>query len=319
MDDLLKKLGYLAGATRFRRISERMYLDGDKLYADAGLNFKASWFSVYYVLAKSTNPLKITEIAEQIDFTHITVKNILRQLEHEGLVVIKSNPGDRRSKLVSLSKKGIQLRKKLEPLWIKISDALRDVFISGHPDINNILNRIENELVSRPVNKRILVNDRSAINIIDYRPGLKKKFFGLVAPWIMSLKDGQLNKEEKKLLDNPEKEYLLNGGFIFFAEFQNEIVGCAALRRLTDEDFELEFLVTHPNFRNLGIGKKLIERSISRCKENCAQKLWMQLGSFSIIKAGLFEQFGFKKNSNNRLTSIKPETRNVMCVDLKFN
>ena len=67
MADILKELGYLAGATRFRRISEKLYLDGDKIYKDAGIDFKASWFSVFYVLAKNKKPLTIMEIAGQID------------------------------------------------------------------------------------------------------------------------------------------------------------------------------------------------------------------------------------------------------------
>ena len=32
MDEFIK-LGYLAGATRFRRISDKLYIDGNKLYS----------------------------------------------------------------------------------------------------------------------------------------------------------------------------------------------------------------------------------------------------------------------------------------------
>ena len=45
MDEFIK-LGYLAGATRFRRISDKLYIDGNKLYSDENVQFKASWFSV---------------------------------------------------------------------------------------------------------------------------------------------------------------------------------------------------------------------------------------------------------------------------------
>jgi len=50
MSDLLVKLGHLSGASRFRRISEKLYVDGDQIYKNAGIYFKASWFSVYYAL-----------------------------------------------------------------------------------------------------------------------------------------------------------------------------------------------------------------------------------------------------------------------------
>lgn len=44
MTDKISKLGYLAGATRFRRISEKLHIDGDKIYKDCRIDFKASWF-----------------------------------------------------------------------------------------------------------------------------------------------------------------------------------------------------------------------------------------------------------------------------------
>ncbi|MEL6918472.1 MAG: MarR family transcriptional regulator, partial [Bacteroidota bacterium] len=108
MSDILKELGHLSGATRFRRISEKLYLDGDRIYEEARIDFKASWFSVYYTLAISENPLTIMEIANKIDFSHISVKNVLRELEKKELVRIRPNPTDKRSKVVSLSAKGNQ-------------------------------------------------------------------------------------------------------------------------------------------------------------------------------------------------------------------
>ena len=101
MTDILNESGYLAGASRFRRISEKLQKDGDKIYSDANIQFKASWFSVYYVLAKSDCSQTILEISNQIGFSHITVKNILRELKKEALVSI--NPNDKRSKLVELT------------------------------------------------------------------------------------------------------------------------------------------------------------------------------------------------------------------------
>ena len=143
MTDVLNELGYLAGASRFRRISEKLQQDGDKVYSEANIQFKASWFSVYYVLARSASPQTILEISNQIDFTHITVKNILRELKAEGLVRIEPNPDDKRSKLVGLTKKGEALQKELEPVWLAFSNTLKDLFSIGHPDVMNILDRLD--------------------------------------------------------------------------------------------------------------------------------------------------------------------------------
>ncbi|MEJ0032793.1 MAG: MarR family transcriptional regulator [Bacteroidota bacterium] len=106
MTDKISQLGYLAGATRFRRISEKLYIDGDKIYLDKGIDFKASWFSVFYVLATSDLPRTILELASEIGFTRITVKNVVRELETNGLVKISENPDDGRSKHIELTAKG---------------------------------------------------------------------------------------------------------------------------------------------------------------------------------------------------------------------
>jgi DNA-binding MarR family transcriptional regulator len=98
MSDNITKLGYLAGATRFRRISEKLYIDGDKIYKDSGIAFKASWFSIFYILATAAKPKTVLDLADEIGFSHITVKNVVRELQINGLVKIKPHPTDKRSK-----------------------------------------------------------------------------------------------------------------------------------------------------------------------------------------------------------------------------
>ena len=149
--DILYDLGFLASASRFRRISERLYLDGDKIYQNASVHFKASWFSVYYVVAATQQPVTVLEIAQQIDFSHISVKNVIRELEKEGLVEVKPNPADKRSKLISLSKNGLKLLEALKPIWLSFTKALQTTFESGHPDILNILDRIDHSIATKPI------------------------------------------------------------------------------------------------------------------------------------------------------------------------
>ncbi len=189
MTDTLTKLGYLAGASRFRRISEKLQQDGDKIYKQYGVSFKASWFSIYYVLSTSGSSQTILEIAKQIGFSHITVKNILQELKKEGLVVIEPNPVDKRSKLASLSYDGKLLIKKMEPLWLSFSNALEEVFTCGHPDLMNILNRIDSEIIRNPIHKRIQNSLVNVIKVIDYRPSLKKSFKKLAGPWLLGVLD----------------------------------------------------------------------------------------------------------------------------------
>ncbi len=313
MSDILVQLGHLASGSRLKRITDKLYIDADKVYKDSNIDFKASWFSIYYVLATTPAPLTILEITDRILFSHITVKNILRELEEEGLVLIVPNPNDKRSKLASLSEKGKKLRRRLEPVWLSIAAALSDIFTAGHPDFSNILNRVDKEIELQPVYERVKARDKgSRVTVLDYRPGLKKRFQNLVSPWLLEVTGGRLEEEDKFAINNPDKAYLAAGGFLFFAKYKDDIAGCVALKRLNDDEFELTRLYTRNDYRNLGIATKLIERCISRCRENEAGLLWLQTTNRMQQAHKLYYKFGFTDSPAPESMALLPGTEKIM-------
>ncbi|WP_010227223.1 bifunctional helix-turn-helix transcriptional regulator/GNAT family N-acetyltransferase [Gillisia marina] len=316
MGKTINRVGHLAGASRFRRISEKLYIDGDKIYKEAGLSFKASWFPVYYILSKTDEPLTVTAIASEMAFSHITVKNVLRELDKEKLILIEKNPNDKRSKLISLSHLGKELQKKLEPLWVKFSKSLKNIFEAGHPDIINILNRIDDEINFNPINERVKKQDFDKVSVVDYKPELKAYFFQLAGHWLIGILDGKLEAEDEFTLHNPDLAYLLKGGFVFFAIYKDKVVGCVALKRLDQNNFEFAKLFIHPNYRNLGIATKLIERCLSRCKENRASQLWLQT-TLSLPQAhNLYYKLGFKDSVPPNEMKVLARTEKIMCIEL---
>lgn len=320
MTDILTPLGHLAGGSRFKRISDKLYIDGNRIYKDKDLPFKSTWFSVYYALASAEAPLTILDIAAHIAFTHITVKNILREMEDEGLVTIKPNPNDKRSKLVCLSPKGKNLLKKLRPLWTSISRALSDVFTAGHPDIVNILNRIDRAIEGSPIYQRVNEPDKvKKIAVVDYTPQLKPAFQQLVRPWLLEVLNGQLEKEDEFVLEHPDKAYLDTGGFIFFARVYgpaHDIAGCVVLKRLNENEFEFAKLYIKNDYRNLGLATRLIERCITRCKENEAGRLWLQTTLRMQAAHKLYYKLGFKDNPAPPHMTVLARTEKIMSLDL---
>ena len=316
MSETIVKLGFLAGATRFRRISEKLYVDGDKIYKDAGIDFKASWFSVYYVLALADSPLTVMQIAQQIEFSHITVKNVLRELESAELINIIPNPTDRRSKLISLSAKGQYLIRQLKPTWLSFSAALKRIFQSGHPDFMNILDRIDREIARNPINEIVSGEVAEPVRIIDYKPSLKEHFYKLADPWLTDVVNGKLEEKDLETLHNPDEAYIKNGGFLFYALYKEQIVGCVALKRLDEDTFEFARLYVNPTYRNLGIATKLIERCISRCNENYASELWLQ-STMSMQEAHkLYYKLGFIDKKAPSQMLVMERTTKIMYMAL---
>jgi len=316
MSETIEKLGYLTGATRFRRISEKLYVEGDHIYKLFGVDFKASWFSVYYVLVLAESPLTVMQIAEQIEFSHITVKNVLRELEADELAQVNPNPADKRSKLISLTPKGRFLLRQLKPTWLAMAEALKRTFQSGHPDFLNMMNRIDLELEQHPLHELVSANPEDPVKILDYKPSLKKYFYELAGPWLAKVVNGNLPEEDLESLHHPDEAYIKQGGFLFFASYKEHIVGCVALKRMNEDSFEFAKLYMNPTYRNLGIATKMIDRCISRSKENHATELWVQ-STMNMQQAHQFYyKLGFVDNEAPPQMQILERTEKIMYLKL---
>ncbi|RZK20742.1 MAG: hypothetical protein EOO43_11005, partial [Flavobacterium sp.] len=218
------KLGYFYGATQFRRISDKLQIDGDKIYKENGFNFKTSWFPVFFTLLyipePATTEVKMTvlNLAESIGVSHITIKNIVRELEKENLAKIEIHPTDKRSKHITITEEGRQLADKLLKIWIAYADTLENLFNVGSPDLLNILDRLERRLHKNPINQQFQkLETLQTISIVDYKPSLKKSFYDLSGKWLLELLNGSLDEEDNFTLHHPDQAYLLSGGFIFYA------------------------------------------------------------------------------------------------------
>ncbi|MEM1137747.1 MAG: GNAT family N-acetyltransferase, partial [Bacteroidota bacterium] len=152
--------------------------------------------------------------------------------------------------------------------------------------------------------------------VIDYKPSLKKYFYALAGNWLLGVLEGSLEEDDKFTLKNPDKAYLVAGGFVFFALYNNKVAGCVALKRLNEATFEFAKLFIHPDYRNLGIATKLIERCITRCKENHATELWLQT-TLSMTQAHkLYYKLGFKDGfPPPQMTTLK-RTEKIMYLAL---
>jgi N-acetylglutamate synthase-like GNAT family acetyltransferase/DNA-binding MarR family transcriptional regulator len=250
-------------------------------------------------------------------FTHITVKNIIKELHQHSLVNIDPNPTDKRSKWISLSKKGQDFQAELEPTWLRFSEVLEEVFRQGHPDILNILDRIDRAIFKLPIHERARSTEKPALRIVDYKPSLKEAFYDLAAPWLLSVLGGELEEEDKYTLKNPDKAYIAQGGFLFYALYEDTVVGVVALKRLDEHSFEFAKLFINPNYRNLGIATRLIERCISRCMENEAKELWLQTTMSMPQAHKLYYKLGFNDRPAPSQMDVLARTEKVMVKELR--
>lgn len=314
MADVIEKLGYLAGGSRLRRIYQKLQIGGDKVYKEAGLNFKSSWFPVYYVLAKYISSQTIMEITHQIAFSHITVKNIIKELEKEGLAIVVPNPKDKRSKLVSLSDKGRILLKELEPIWMSFSKALKDVFDQGHPDMTNILSRIDTALNTIPLNERVNGQNEQEYTVKNAKPSEFARIGKLMVQVYSQLQGFPKESEQPdyyKMLANigeqtkkPNTELLVAvspegkivGGVVYFSDMKFYGSGGTATREQNASGFRL--LAVDPLARGKGIGKLLSNECISKARGHKHYQVVIHTTKAMQIAWGMYENLGFKRSED---------------------
>lgn len=99
---------------------------------------------------------------------------------------------------------------------------------------------------------------------------------------------------EEELKNLPGK-YAAPAGRLFLILVENQLAGCAALRKIDDEICEVKRLYVRGDFRGSGLGKMLIERLIKEAKIIGYKKIRLDTLPDKMPKAvALYREFGFQ-------------------------
>ena len=121
--NLYQSLGYLVLGSRLRRLSEAFLSEINRAYQNAGIDFDASWFPVFYLLSKN-DALSIKELSEQIEVSHPAASQLITNLKKRGLVSTDTCSDDGRRQLVTLTASGRKLLAQIMPVWSAITEAM---------------------------------------------------------------------------------------------------------------------------------------------------------------------------------------------------
>ena len=130
------------------------------------------------------------------------------------------------------------------------------------------------------------------ISIIEYEPKHAAAFRQLNLEWLE--KYGLTEEPDLVMINNPRKEIIDTGGFIFLAKFDDEIVGTAALIKESPIQFELVKMAVAPAFQGKGISRMLLQKCLEAAKEANAKRIYLQSNSQLTTAIGLYEKYGFK-------------------------
>jgi putative acetyltransferase len=130
------------------------------------------------------------------------------------------------------------------------------------------------------------------IEIIEYKDQYQPAFRALNVAWL-----DQYNLKEShdlEILDDPRKHILLNGGVIYLALHQGEVVGSAAIIKEPDDTYELAKMGVAPTHQKMGISKLLLERCLAKARELGAVRVILFSNHQLKAALGLYEKYGFQ-------------------------
>jgi putative acetyltransferase len=126
----------------------------------------------------------------------------------------------------------------------------------------------------------------------EFSSGDGEAFWKLNEQWIA--KYFVLEEKDLLTLRHPEKYILNPGGHIYFATFDEKIVGCCALISTGPDTYEVAKMAVDETYRNQGIGKSLLAHVIHAASALGARKLTLETSSKLMNAIHVYESLGFQ-------------------------
>ena len=148
-----------------------------------------------------------------------------------------------------------------------------------------------------------LANEQSQpvaeISIREFQPGDAAAFRRLNEEWITRY--FRIEPKEEVVLADPQRAILDAGGRIFFAAAGERCVGCCALIRLKEKEFELAKMAVEPSYQRSGIGRNLLHAAIECARSMGAKRLYLETNHALTPAIRLYESLGFKHIDPTRI------------------
>lgn len=292
--DLIRELGPLALASRFRRLGEWLYKDAPRIYRERSVDFEPRWFPLFYLL-KESGPVPVTEAAAALGYSHPAINQIAGEMARQGLLESIKDKKDERKHLLRLTRKGKNAVSSLEPVWEDIAAAASELLNEAGGDLLASLARLDEALNKAGMYERVmrLVKSRELerVEIINYKPRFRRYFKSLNLEWLQEY--FAVEEEDKRLLSDPYGKIVKAGGLVLFARLDGKIVGTAALVKHDKHTLELTKMAVTRKAQGRQAGRKLALAAIERAKQVGAKQLVLLTSPRMTAACNLYRSLGF--------------------------
>ncbi|MDI1305018.1 MAG: GNAT family N-acetyltransferase [bacterium] len=131
----------------------------------------------------------------------------------------------------------------------------------------------------------------NTVEIIPFTTALTEPIKTLNIEWLK--KYFKVEPKDEIVLSNPQGEIIDKGGMIFYAKYNDKIIGTVSLIKIDDTTFELSKMAVTDGVQGLGIGKKLMVHCMDIAEEKGIKRLILYSNRKLLPAIHLYEKFGF--------------------------
>lgn len=129
------------------------------------------------------------------------------------------------------------------------------------------------------------------IEIILFSPAEKEAIKTLNLEWLQ--KYFRVEPKDELVLSDPQGQIIDKGGIIFYAKYNDEIVGTVSLIKIDNTTYELSKMAVTDGVQGLGIGKQLMLHCLAIAEAKGMEKLILYSNRKLLSAIHLYEKFGF--------------------------
>ncbi len=130
------------------------------------------------------------------------------------------------------------------------------------------------------------------VTVREFEPGDEVAFRELNEEWITRY--FAMEAKDREALYDAHSHILTPGGRIFFAVMDGQCVGCCALVRCGDGDFEVAKMAVTATRQGSGIGRTLLSAVIESARLSGAHRLHLETNHILTPAIRLYESLGFR-------------------------
>ena len=138
-----------------------------------------------------------------------------------------------------------------------------------------------------------LSSPTAGVIIVPFGPRHARAFHDLNVAWVE--RHFMFEQKDRDQLEDPERQIIAKGGVILIAEDETEAaIGCVSLVPYAEGVLELAKMAVADNVQGRGVGRKLIDATVSKARELGARELYLESNSSLVPAVRLYEKTGFE-------------------------